>query len=86
MFILRASLDHVKRIRVQAAASIYNSRTEGISEYDSKAVEGLRKRKTEAARQRKATRIVAAVVGSFILLVVPIVIIDIVEMLSGASC
>ena len=84
MFILRASLDHVKRIRVQEAASIYNSRTERISEYDSKAVEELRKRKTEAARQRKATRIVAAVVGSFILLVVPIVIIDIVEMLSGA--
>ena len=46
-------------------------------------MEEVRKRKADAARQRKATRIVAAVVGCFILLVVPIIIIDIVEMLRG---
>lgn len=84
VFILRASLDHARRIGVQVAASIYNSRTEGNSEFDSEKVEEVRKRKTEAARQRKATRIVGAVVGSFILFVVPINIIDFVEMLTGA--
>ena len=84
VFILRASLDHARRIGVQVAASIYNSRTEGNSEFNSEKVAEARKRKTEAARQRKATRIVAAVVGSFILLVVPINIIDFVEMFTGA--
>ena len=83
VFILRARLHHVKRIGTQVAASNYNCRTEGNSESDPEPVEDIRKGKAEAARQRKATRIVAAVVGSFILLVVPIIIIDIVEMLRG---
>ena len=84
VFILRASLDHARRIGAQVAASNYNSQTEGNSEFDPVPVEEVRKRKAEAARQRKATRIVAAVVGSFILLVFPIIVIDIVEMLTGA--
>ena len=84
VFILRASLKHVRRIGAQVAACNHNSRTEGNSEFDPERVEEVRKRKAEAARQRKSTRIVAAVVGSFILLVVPIIIIDIVEMLRGA--
>jgi len=83
VFILRASLHHAKRIGAQVTASNYNSRTEGNSEFDPAPVEEVRKRKADAARQRKATRIVAAVVGCFILLVVPIIIIDIVEMLRG---
>lgn len=84
VFILRASLDHVRRIGAQVVASSYNSQTEGNSEFDPEPVEEVRKRKIEAVRQTKATRIVAAVVGSFTLLVVPIVTIDIVEMLTGA--
>ena len=84
MFILRTSLDHARRVGAQVAASGYNSRTEGNSEFDPEPVEEVRKRKVEAAKKRKATRIVAAVVGSFIVLVVPIITIDIVEMLTGA--
>lgn len=84
VFILRASLEHLRRIGEQVIASSFNSQPDGNSDFCPEPVEEVRKRKVEATRQRKATRIVAAVVGSFIVLVVPIITIDIVEMLSGA--
>lgn len=83
-FILRASLDHERRIGAQAVASSFNSQLNADSEFYPDQSDEVRNRKTEATRQRKATRIVSAVVGSFILLVVPIITIDLVEMLSGA--
>lgn len=84
VFILRASLRHSRQIGAQVVASRYNTQTDGNSEFDPEPVEEVPKKKAEATKQRKATRIVAAVVGSFILLVVPIITIDIVEMLTGA--
>lgn len=84
VFILRASLDHARRIGAQVAASNYSSKPEGNFEFDPERIEEVRRRKAEATKQRKATRIVAAVVGSFIVLVVPIMIVDIVEMLTDA--
>ena len=83
-FILRASLDHERRIGAQVVASSFNSQLNVDSEFYPDQSDEVRNRKTEATRQRKATRIVSAVVGSFILLVVPIITIDLVEMLSGA--
>lgn len=85
VFILRASLNHLRRIEAQVVAIGLNSQTDGNSEFCPEPVEAMRLRKVDAtARQRKATLIVAAVVGSFILLVVPIVTIDVVEMLTAA--
>lgn len=84
IFILRASLDHVRRIGAQFVASGFNSQMVGDSESPPDQSKRVRKRMREATMQRKATRTVIAVVGSFILLVIPIVTIDIVEALSGA--
>ena len=84
IFIWRASLDHVRRIGAQFVASGFSSHMDGGSEFHSDQSERVRKRRREATMQRKATRTVTAVVGSFILLVIPIITIDIVEALSGA--
>lgn len=85
VYILRASLDHVRRIGAQVVASSFNSQNaDGNSDFYPDQSDEVRRRRTEATRQRKATRVVAAVVGSFILLVVPIITIDLVEMLSSA--
>ena len=83
VFILRASLDHVRRIGAQVVASSFNSRMDSNFEFYPEQSEQVRNRKREATRQRKATKIVAAVIGSFLLLVVPIITIDVVEMLTG---
>lgn len=84
VFILRASFDHARRICVQVAASNANSQVERTSTFYPEQSEEVGSRKREASRQMKATKIVAAVVGSFILMVVPIITIDVVEMMTGA--
>lgn len=84
IFILRASLDHARRIGAQVIATRFNSQIAANGEFDPDQSEEVRKRRSEANRQRKATRTVTVIVGSFILLVVPITTIDMVEMVTDA--
>ena len=85
VFILRESLHHLRRIEAQVVSCGFNlAGRDSNSQFFPQPVEAVRQKKVEAMKQRKTTFIVAAVVGSFILLVVPIVTIDIVEMLTAA--
>lgn len=84
VFILRESLHHLWRIEAQVVSCGLNlPERDGNSQFSPQPVEAVRQKSVEAMKLRKATFIVAAVVGSFILLVVPIITIDIVEMLTA---
>ena len=82
-FILRASMSHARRIH--ALEKDIRSRTE--ASLANSTIQNPEQNRTPSSRdnikQRKAARIVSFVVGFFIILVVPIVVIDLIEMVGG---
>ena len=86
-FILRASLKSIRKIHIQElsvrtpAARVNDI---DVEETDATAP-GVRKTTDQAARQRKSAKTVSLVVGLFIVLIMPMVIIDIVEILGGPT-
>ena len=93
IFILRASLKSIRRIHSQEESVRTQKRrkretaTNDFEMEDTDAnVPRIRKRQiTEAARQRKSAKTVCLIVGMFILLIMPIVVIDIMEMAGGPT-
>ena len=87
-FILKASLRHVRRIHAQelAVATSQNGRYQSNSNEDtSSSTSTGKKQRRETVRQRKAAKTVSIIVGLFIILVAPIIIIDLAEMLGAPS-
>lgn len=85
-FILKASLIHVRKIHAQelaVATSHTNRHLSNIQEETSSSTSKRKKRHRDTIRQRKAAKTVSIIVGLFILLVVPIIAIDLAEMLGA---
>lgn len=89
IFILKASLKSIRKIHIQElsvrtpAARVNEI---DVEETDATAPRVRRSNTTDqAARQRKSAKTVSLVVGLFIVLIMPIVIIDIVEILGGPT-
>ena len=88
VFILKASLKSIQRIHSQQRNVRTQTHAENdleMEETDINAPQVRKRATTEAARQRKSAKTVSLVVGLFILLIMPIVIIDIVEMVEGPT-
>lgn len=83
-FILRASLRHARQIHIQESAGIQSNAAGDepttVSMASQNPTTSARK---NIAKQMKAARIVSYVLGFFIVLVAPIVVVDVVEMLGG---
>lgn len=89
IFILMTSLKSIRKIHSQEQSVRTQAREKSndleMEETDVN-VPRVRKRKiTEVARQRKSAKTVSLVVGLFILLIMPIVVIDIVDMIGGPT-
>ena len=88
-FILQASLVHSRQIHAQelaVVASVSMCSNSNVNETDttiSTVTNGRKKQQRETARQRKAAKTVSIIVGLFIILVVPIIAIDLAEMLGA---
>lgn len=87
IFILNASLKSIRKIHIQehSVRSPANDQQDNgdIEETDGNAPRVRKNKTTEAARQRKSAKTVSLVVGLFILLIMPIVVVDIVDMSGG---
>ena len=88
-FILRASLKHVRKIHAQELAVASCRNTNGdhsvIEAETSSSTNRRRKRHRDNIKHRKAAKTVSIIVGIFIALVVPIIAIDLAEMLGAPS-
>lgn len=89
IFILKASLKSIRKIHIQEL-SVRTRAAPGnqveVEEIDGTAPQVRRSNITDqAARQRKSAKTVSLVVGLFIVLIMPVVVIDIVEMLGGPT-
>ena len=88
-FILRASLRHVRKIHAQELAVASCRNTNGdlsvIEEETSASTNRRKKRHRDSIKHRKAARTVSIIVGIFIVLVVPIIVIDLAEILGAPS-
>lgn len=86
-FILRASLLHARRIHVQQQSVGQNSVTDRDEATGNSTVSDTKTTSVHknTAKQMKAARIVSYVLGFFILLVAPIVLVDVIEMLGGPN-
>ncbi|XP_032239299.2 alpha-1B adrenergic receptor [Nematostella vectensis] len=89
-FILRASLRHSRRIHVQEQCLQKGLSTPHESTFtENSAISTMNQEKNAAIKrsykQQKAARMVAILVGMFIVLVVPIILIDLIEMVGGPS-
>ena len=88
-FILKASLRHVRKIHAQelavASSRITNGHLSNIEEETSSSANRRNKRHKDTIRQRKAAKTVSIIVGLFIALVVPIIAIDLAEMLGAPA-
>ena len=88
-FILRASLKHVRKIHAQELAVASCRNTNGdlkvIEKEISSSASRRRKRHQDSIKHRKAAKTVSIIVGIFIVLVVPIIAIDLAEMLGAPS-
>ena len=87
-FILQASLVHSRKIHAQelaVVASVSMCSNSNVNETDTtiSTVTNGRKQQRETSRQRKAAKTVSIIVGLFIILVVPIIAIDLAEMLGA---
>ena len=87
-FILKASLQHVRRIHAQQLAVVETNThcTNGLSNIEEETSSSTNRRKKgqrESIKQRKAAKTVSIIVGLFIVLVVPIIAIDLAEMLGA---
>ena len=85
-FILKASLRHARRIHVQQTPA--GNHSEGCAEsYTNTSTARNQDQQTNdyknRAKQSKAARLVSYILGFFIVLVAPIVIVDVIEMLGG---
>lgn len=88
-FILRASLRHVRKIHAQelavASSRHINGDLSNIEEETSSTTNRRKKRHRDNIKHRKAAKTVSIIVGIFIVLVVPIIAIDLAEMLGAPS-
>ena len=91
-FILQATLVHSRQIHAQelaVVASVSMCSNSNVNETDatnmSTVTNGRKKQQRETARQRKAAKTVSIIVGLFIILVVPIIAIDLAEMLGAPA-
>ena len=87
-FILKASLKQARLINVQRMSVAFNNSHGYPPNTDALGLPACREERiaiAEKLKQRKAAKIVAYVVGLFILMVAPIIVIDVVEMLGGPS-
>jgi len=86
-FILRESLKSIRKIHIQElSVRTPAARVNDIDVEETDATAPRVQRTTnQAARQRKSAKTVSLVVGLFIVLIMPIVIIDIVEILGGPT-
>lgn len=88
-FILRASVNHARRIhaqeRVVQPRSGENEVSNTKSSFHIRTSENNPDDRRNSIKQMKAARIVSFVVGFFIILVVPIIVIDVVEMFGGPT-
>lgn len=84
-FILKASLKSIRKIHIQElSVRMPAARVNEIDVEETDATAPRVRRTTDqAARQRKSAKTVSLVVGLFIILIMPIVVIDIVEILGG---
>ncbi|XP_031555515.1 probable G-protein coupled receptor No9 [Actinia tenebrosa] len=83
-FILRASVNHNRRIHAQERFVVQPRNNEEVSNTKStETLENTPEDRRNSIKQMKAARIVSFVVGFFIVLVVPIIVIDVVEMFGG---
>lgn len=84
-FILKASLKSIRKIHIQELS--VRTPAARVNEIDVEETDAtaprVRRTTDQAARQRKSAKTVSLVVGLFILLIMPIVVIDIVEILGG---
>lgn len=89
VFILKASLKSIRKIHVQELSVRTRAAPEHHVEFEETDGSAPRVRKSnstnQAARQRKSAKTVSLVVGLFIVLIMPIIVIDIVEMLGGPT-
>lgn len=89
IFILKASLRSIQKIHIQersvrSSVRTCNQEDNGdIWETDGTAPQVRKNKTTEAARQRKSAKTVSLIVGLFIVLIMPVVILDIVDMCGG---
>ena len=83
VFILKASLKSIRKIHVQELSVRPRAAPDNHVEFEETDGSAPRVRKSnstdQAARQRKSTKTVSLVVGLFIVLIMPIIVIDIVE-------
>ena len=88
-FILRASLRHLRKIHAQelAVASCRHTNRDlsNLEEETSSGANRRKKRQGDSIKHRKAAKTVSIIVGIFIVLVVPIIAIDLAEMLGAPS-
>lgn len=88
-FILKASLRHVRKIHAQELAVASCRNTNGdlsiIEEETSSSTKRRKKRHRDNIKHRKAAKTVSIIVGIFIVLVIPIIAIDLAEMLGAPS-
>ena len=88
-FILKASLRHGRKIHAQNLAVASCRKANGelsiIEEITSSRTNRRKKRQQDNIKQRKAAKTVSIIVGIFIMLVVPIIAIDLAEMLGAPS-
>ena len=88
-FILRASLRHVRKIHAQelavASCRDANAGLSNLEEETSSNANRRKKRSRDNIKHRKAAKMVSIIVGIFIVLVVPIIAIDLAEMLGAPS-
>ena len=86
-FILKASLKHVRKIHAQEMAVVSSLHTNGhlsnIEEETSSSTTRRKRRHRDTIKHRKAAKTVSIIVGLFIVLVVPIIAIDLAEMLGA---
>lgn len=84
-FILKASLKSIRKIHIQELS--VRTPAARVNEIDVEETDAtaprVRRTTDQAARQRKSAKTVSLVVGLFIILIMPIVVIDIVEILGG---
>lgn len=86
-FILKASLKSIRKIHIQELS--VRTPAARVKEIDVEETDAtaprVRRTTDQAARQRKSAKTVSLIVGLFIVLIMPIVIIDIVEILGGPT-
>lgn len=84
-FILKASLKSIRKIHIQELS--VRTPAARVNEIDVEETDAtaprVRRTTDQAARQRKSAKTVSLVVGLFFILIMPIVVIDIVEILGG---